>query len=906
MAPINDGHQPTASEIYRVALDGLTDSLEPQWQAMDWSTASLSWRLFRLRETRLPHQGWKIHVSSSAHEAAYFCSLVLPVLFKLGATFKICRRLEDFVLINSGDGGALQLGKVVTVYPRNAAHASEVATQVDKVWPTGRGPEVQTDLHVRPGSAVSLRFGAFGSEPTVISSSGIVEVGLFTPSGTLVPDTRRMGGEQYEWAPPPPILCYPPRPHPLKLRQEVVVDNRRYVPLALLRNSPKTKIFLGLSVDTVRTVIFKSAHPGVAGDDRGIDGGDRLKKEFEILSTLAAHPDLAPRPCGWIDGEWPILIMEDFRGERLSDLTVAERTECLLPLAKCLAELHGAGFVHGDIKLENAVRRGQRVGLIDFELAEAEGSIAGAGGTRGHLAPEVVTQAKAEFARDVFALGGCITHAVLGVPPGLFPRGTGRQRGLLRLEGSAAASHLVGQFANPDPTARPTAAEAAEAISNDFDALRRIEPAFGRPSSTREAAWCRRASVEAASLVRRFSRRDLHGMCWSNEHFQSSFCCEGLNVGAAGIILGLITIDQALGRSDFVAEAGSGATWLSTRPAAGNSAGLFTGNAGVAVALAVAGKRFHHDPFILASKARLRNAATNQSEVDIFSGSAGVVFASCILSDVLGESWPLDLGYCAMESLKKFRRLREDIPVWSVDARATQYLGCAHGSAGVAMALGCWGQRTGDQEAVNLALETFHQLFLRGRSKDCSGLRMTADSEDCHAVGTWCHGVAGYLWSILQSFGDHPKLQTEIDWAVAVLRNSMTAGTSTYCHGLAGRLELWRMLRGFPRFQDLAAAQAGKTAQALRLLHHKREEKACWRSDDPLITTPDLWIGFLGPATALALHAENSNLPLCSGAWLAACANATSDGAIGKREIRSEPQSIKTDFDSAVQSVPAG
>jgi serine/threonine protein kinase len=678
------------------------------------------------------------------------------------------------------------------------------------------------------------------------------------------------------------------------------------LPLVILKNSPTTRILLGLSVDTLKTVIFKCAHPGVAGDHRGIDCGDRLRKEYEILSNLAAYPGLAPRPYEWINGEWPILIMEDTRGKRLSDLTGADRVERLLPLAKCLAELHGAGLVHGDIKLENTICGAERIGLIDFELAEFEGSTTGTGGTLGHLAPEIATQPKARFARDIFALAGCITHAVLGVPPGLFPEKTGRQRGLLCLEGAVAASRLVGQFANPDPAARPTAAEAAEAISNKCEDLRQIEPASGRPSSAREAAWCRRASIEAASLVKQFSRSDLDGMCWSNNHFQSSFSCEGLNIGAAGIILGLITVDQALGRSDFAAEAASGARWLSSRPARGNAAGFFTGNAGVAVALAVAGKRLHRDPFISASKTRFQDAVSNHSEVDIFSGSAGVVFASCILNDVLGQSWPLEIGHGAVKSLHRCRRLRKGIPVWSVDDRATHYFGCAHGSAGIAMALGCWGLRTGDQESVNTALETFHELFARARSRNSAGLRMTADSEDCHNAGTWCHGVAGYLWSILQSFGDDPDLQTEIDWAVAVLRNSMTAGTPTYCHGLAGRLELWRMLRGIPRFQVLAAAQAGKTARALRLLHHKREHKVCWHSDDPRITTPDIWIGFLGPATALVLHAENSTLPLCSGAWLATCANGGADADVANRQIGGRPKVIKDDFDSSVQSAPAG
>jgi hypothetical protein len=188
------------------------------------------------------------------------------------------------------------------------------------------------------------------------------------------------------------------------------------------------------------------------------------------------------------------------------------------------------------------------------------------------------------------------------------------------------------------------------------------------------------------------------------------------------------------------------------------------------------------------------------------------------------------------------------------------------------MALACWGRQTADRISVDIALQTFQQIYAHGRTEDGTALRMTVDSHRSHAVGNWCHGAAGYLWCVLHALGDHPALRTEIDWAVNVLSGSMMAGTPTYCHGLAGRLELWRMVGDIARFRELAAGQAGKAARALRLLHHKVEGRVSWRSDDPSIDTPDLWIGFLGPATALALHAAQNTRPLLSGDWLRACA----------------------------------
>jgi hypothetical protein len=190
------------------------------------------------------------------------------------------------------------------------------------------------------------------------------------------------------------------------------------------------------------------------------------------------------------------------------------------------------------------------------------------------------------------------------------------------------------------------------------------------------------------------------------------------------------------------------------------------------------------------------------------------------------------------------------------------------------MALALWARRTGDRELERLALDTFVELHAQGRTSSGTALRLTRGSEQAHAAGNWCHGVAGYLWCMVQAFGDDERLRRQIDWAVDVLDRTPVGATPTYCHGLAGRLELWRMLAGIPRFTPLAVAQASRTARALRHLHHKRDGSVAWCSDDPAITTPDLWIGFLGPATAMALHAAGARPALLSPAWLGWCAGA--------------------------------
>ena len=355
-------------------------------------------------------------------------------------------------------------------------------------------------------------------------------------------------------------------------------------------------------------------------------------------------------------------------------------------------------------------------------------------------------------------------------------------------------------------------------------------------------------------------------------HFQRGFDCEALNIGAAGIVLGLISIEAATEVRMFDQEIAHGTRWLADAGAEGKAAGLFTGNAGVAVVLSLAAQRLRQSRYSDAARDRLFSAVADRREIDFFSGCAGVLFACCLISEITKTTWPIELAAGLAHDLKNTVSRQGGVPIWGAEGGAkTDYLGCAHGSAGFALALAAYGRAASDPDAIELARETFVALHQVGRT-DSGALRMTLQSERHHAVGNWCHGVAGYLWAILQGLGDDPVLRDEIDWAVECLSNAPAIGTPTYCHGLAGQLELWRMLGEIPRFEALAIVQAGKVANALRILSQEMDGHCVWVSDNPDIVTPDLWVGFLGPATALAMYAAQSQSALLSPKWLASCA----------------------------------
>ncbi|WP_449433232.1 class III lanthionine synthetase LanKC N-terminal domain-containing protein [Pseudomonas putida] len=864
---------PNAAQGYCAAFERLQLSLVQGWLATDWQDRSLCWRFYRPKDAPVTAQGWKIHVSTCAAQARACLAVLTPLLARLQIPFKLPRRISDIVFINSGDAGIEQLGKIITLYPHNEQQARAALLQLDRCWPVSDGPQVVSDLHVRPGSAVSFRFGVFHAGIEIIGSTGVHEFALRLADGRLVADQRLRNGQQPCGAPPSPLPGYLPGERQVRLKAPIQVGQRDYVPLLLLGETARASTFLVVDVDTLETAVLKAGTPGVAGDCNGQDIRYLLRQEADILQALHSWPGLAPQLLQVSAGDWPMLVSQDFRGVPLGELPRRERIDCLPLLGQAIATLHHAGFVHGDIKLENAIRHATGVGLIDFELAARHGNPIRPSGTPGYLAPEVNGSVRpADTARDVYALAGCVFQAVLDIPPGLLPAQPQRLLALLCNEGASQVAASIAPWLAALPGQRPSAQQATAMLRANLQQWRAITPHAGRQSSARQLRWYRRASADAAQLAGTFMRPAQHGACWRNEHFMRPFECEAVNIGAAGILLGLRSIDCALGRSDHCEVIAQGADWLAARPAEGNAAGLFTGNAGVALALAVAGKYLGSAQCLAASRLRLQVAARDLREIDLFSGSAGVVWAACLLHALLDEAWPLECAREAVNNLNACASVAADVPVWAMaGARQTSHFGCAHGSAGIAMALARWGQFSADHAALETARDTFRRIAQHGRTAQGEALRIGPDEPRQHAVGNWCHGVAGYLWAMFNGLGDDPALRVEIDWAVGVFAGAMSVGTPTYCHGLAGQLELWRLLQHIPRFQPMAQARAGKVANALRLMHSKVQGRCTWHSDDPGIVTPDLWVGFLGPATALALHASGSAHALLSAPWLAQC-----------------------------------
>ena len=159
---------------------------------------------------------------------------------------------------------------------------------------------------------------------------------------------------------------------------------------------------------------------------------DRVRSEFALLSRIA-HPNLAavhdlvrvvaqesgsrPLAAGWglvsdyVAGEAVQSAAAGWVGRRDGLLTFSLRV--LEGAARALAELHGRGFVHGDIKQENVLvdRDASQVVVIDLGLARPAGFETTLSGTPRYMAPELF-RGELTSAADVYALGVLLRRTI--------------------------------------------------------------------------------------------------------------------------------------------------------------------------------------------------------------------------------------------------------------------------------------------------------------------------------------------------------------------------------------------------------------------------------------------------------------------------------------------------------------
>lgn len=331
-------------------------------------------------------------MSATTQSAADVLDRALPILIDEGTAFKVAVALSVVAALNEGEGGISQIGKFITVYPRDEAQALRMATALDEATAGLRGPRVATDREIRAGSLVHYRYGSFvgrseDAEPPAPA------VDPFVASGVADARTHRAVGG-------------------------------RYVIVSTLHRSASGSVLLAADVEAGTSCVLKRAGRDARVGPDGRDARDRLRHEASILERLAPDPRVPAVRELVEDGGDLYLVMEHLGGDTLGSLVTGpcdqERTLAWArQLVSILRTLHDAGLVYRDLNPLNVfVSADGSLRLVDFELACVTGSSGPAAGTPGYCSPQQLAGAPASEADDVYGLGAILHFLSTGTDPG--------------------------------------------------------------------------------------------------------------------------------------------------------------------------------------------------------------------------------------------------------------------------------------------------------------------------------------------------------------------------------------------------------------------------------------------------------------------------------------------------------
>ena len=437
--------------------------------------------------------GWKLHLSATVAGVDLLFERVLPCLVLRRAHFKMAAEPIAIVQLSAGNFGEEQIGKVITVYPRNDTEAVALARELIEKTRGIVGPRIATDLHL--GKAVYARYGSVC--PRIVHDR-------FGAPTELIPDGH--GNWMPDFRPVP--FSYPPgivAPFPAAIRVRAVARQNprellggRYFVTDILRSGLAGSVLRAIDLreeSGPAACVLKQARPYCSEDELGRDHRARLRHEAAVLARLRGLRGIASAGEYFEDEDTGYLPLAYVPGRTLAELVYQRITgrswlrvqsqmknrllHYAAQLVSRLRSAHARGVIHRDVSPANVwIGEDDHVYLLDWECAHVIGSPIPAFrlGTPGFsdLSHEQRTPARHD---DWQACGRVLAFMLTGLDPTAVIHGRQRELAarlaeLTELRG-AKLNELLGRTLADEPSEELDAAKLRGAIAS---------MARGRPS----------------------------------------------------------------------------------------------------------------------------------------------------------------------------------------------------------------------------------------------------------------------------------------------------------------------------------------------------------------------------------------------------------------------------------------
>lgn len=840
------------------------------WLITDRESAELIWREFICIRNQLPNFGWKIHISLQSAEKNNIFSSLLPYLFENKISFKIPKREEDYFLINSGEIGETQIGKTITIYPHEQHHIIQLLKDLNEMSKDlFNGPIVKYDFRVDFNSPVYYRFGTFALSKYSLDVFGRPKTFVENHLGQKIEDDRASFFENSKQLKLPvenPI-------HGDAFNPSETI-NGKYLLLKSIYTSSKKQIFLGINLDSLDNIVIKRFINRIQVDLNGTLNEDLAQNEFDAIKSLNSNTDVAEKAFELIKrSDDTLLIIEDIPGTTIVKLDYEKQIKLIDDVFSALQKIHHHGFIHGDFKPSNILLIEDRIKIIDWENAGKIGTpFITNSGTSGYLINKDKFQNNNALF-DYYAFVSYLVSIALKYDVSYLPDNLDFIKNALDNFNYPKLSLLVLKLRSISSVNEYDLDEIKNEIQNCISELKNnhlisSESIFNTANNEKGLI------DETLLFINRFYIRKENKTYWRNNHLFPDFNLEGINLGSSGIIIGLLSLEYLSDNSGkFENLITSSAFGLCNENISKDSNGLFTGNAGAALALACCYKKFGTKIFLDECIKRLTVATNNFIEADLFSGAAGVAYSGVLISEILNDKFFLDLINPAIEWLLQNIKCLDDITYWEtsgvLENDKKPFVGVAHGLIGIAFALEKYNEINPNNDIDNVTFNCLDKSINNLFDNEAKTIkRYVTGSNELSNSMHWCHGVVGYLWAVSQ-LKNTANLSTISSSFAEIVTNRTGFMNPTICHGVAGVLETIRLMKNTNFMNiEILNKEEDKYCSVLNSLIQNVSNTRIWSSENPKKFTPDLWVGHLGSIVSLLISRRNINEAIISKEWL--------------------------------------
>ena len=727
---------------------------------LDWG----NWRCvndgnwsFRMPEgTRLPDQGWKIHISAIPSNAAEVVATAATYCHQSGLAFKHLPDHASVAAQLAKDADRSAAGKVVTVYPVDEPSLYSTLVELTLALHHLPGPWILSDLRWRNGP-LSVRYGAFTPE-WLRDEGGQKRHALRAPGGELIEDRREAAFTPPPWVTLPPFL----QEQRDRLDETGRPDEFAYDVLRPLAFSNAGGTYLARTHQGDQ-VVLKEARPATGFTPDGRDAVSRLRDEHARLVATAGTGIVAVREMFEVL-DHAFLVLEHVEGVTLNQAMVARTpiiragasTEDYLAYREwaldigdqvqhALTRIHTAGLTHGDLHPGNImVTPDDRVVLLDLEMStplDADASVEmGAPGF-------VPTDGRVGVEADLYALA-CVRLATFCPLTPLLHLDPAKTDELLDFAQGAFTlpESWVQQVRASLRPQSPVVHVSSKLTADAGTALRSWD--IGTESGISELMVMIGRSVTAAVDPSRADR------LWPGDPIQFGEASIGLAHGAAGVIHALRTCGldvDPLAMTWF--RHATDAALMSRDP----DLGLYDGLAGAAWLHRREGDDSRADAII----ARLRAEDPARLSADVYGGTAGI--GLLFLSQLGHQPGLLDDAVTLATALDARRASRPDSPVTTRTAVRERGAGLMWGAAGVALFALRLYERTGDPRHLALAVASVDEDLRHCTPADDGSLHVDEGRRLMPYLASGSTGIGLVLAQLLPHLDDPERYRKPLE-----------------------------------------------------------------------------------------------------------------------------------------------